>query len=222
MKKFKLACAIVLFGLSNAQIQKGTGYLSGTINYTQQEDKNIDLTEKNFKVIPTAGLFVAPNLAVGAGLGYINRRTEHNYDSSYGSFINFFDYTGKTNALAVAPFIRKYWNLSDKLYFFGQLEIPMEFGKINQDAIVTTMDGTSGVISVQTLSVERKYTSVGVNVKPGLDYFLSKNWSVEATVGEFGYRNFKYKNEDDTDRKNYKAGLNLSAVSFGVKYVFAK
>lgn len=222
MKKLLLAGAIALFGLSNAQIKKGTVYISGQVNYTKEEDKNIDFTEKNFKIIPTAGIFVAPNLAVGTGLGYTNKKTEYHDIYSDGSFASSFDSTGKTDAIVVAPFIRKYWTLSDKLYFFGQLEIPMEFGKINQDALVTYIDGMSGFIAQQTFSVERKYTSIGVNIKPGLDYFLNKNWSIEATIGEFGYQNFKYKNETDTDLKNYNFGLNLSSISFGVKYVFAK
>jgi outer membrane protein W len=68
----------------------------------------------------------------------------------------------------------------------------------------------------------KKYTSIGVNVKPGLDYFLNKNWSIEATIGEFGYKNFKYKEEGAKALNNYNVGLNLSSVSFGVKYIFAK
>jgi hypothetical protein len=57
-------------------------------------------------------------------------------------------------------------------------------------------------------------------VKPGLDYFLNKNWTIEATIGEFGYSNFKYKNAKSVD--NYNFGLDLSSVGIGVKYVFAK
>ena len=57
-------------------------------------------------------------------------------------------------------------------------------------------------------------------MKPGLDYFLNKNWSIEATIGEFGYSNYKPKDGDATN--NYNFGLNLSSVTFGVKYVFAK
>lgn len=222
MKKIILTCAIALFGLSNAQIKTGTVYVSGQVNYSKEENKNTNTTIQDFKIMPTAGIFVAKNLAVGTGLGFTNKKEENNEVYSGGSFTTFVDYTGEKNAVVVAPFVRKYWTLSDNLYIFGQLEIPMEFGKINQDALVTYVDEMYGYIDHQTLSVETKYTSIGVNVKPGLDYFLNKNWSIEATIGEFGYKNFKYKEKDAKALNNYNFGLNLSSISFGVKYIFAK
>ncbi|WP_415327468.1 DUF3575 domain-containing protein [Chryseobacterium sp. MMS23-Vi53] len=222
MKKLLLMGAIALFGFSNAQIKKGAIYLSGQINYSKNETSitNFNSTEKDFKIIPKVGVFVAENLAVGAGFGSTNNKFDYNEIISSGSFATFIDYKGKTNAVVIAPFVRKYWTLSDKLYFFGQLEVPMEFGKMNQDALVTGLDGMSGFIYQQTYSDEQKYTSIGVNVKPGLDYFLNKNWSIEATIGEFGYKNKKYKDAEYRNEKNSNFGLNLSSVSFGVKYVF--
>lgn len=222
MKKLILAGAITLFGFSNAQIKTGTVYVSGQVNYTKEQDKNTDIETQEFKIIPTVGVFVAKNLAVGAGLGVTNKKEEFNKTYSSGSFASIIDYTGKTNTVVVAPFVRKYWALSDNLYIFGQLEIPMEFGKMNQDALVTYIDGMSGYVEQQTLSSERKYTSIGVNVKPGLDYFFNKNWSIEATVGEFGYNNFKYKEEGAKALNDYNFGLKLSSITFGVKYIFAK
>jgi outer membrane protein W len=71
-----------------------------------------------------------------------------------------------------------------------------------------------------TTTTEEKFNSFGVAVKPGLDYFLNKNWTIEATIGEFGYSNFKYKNAKSVD--NYNFGLDLASVGIGVKYVFAK
>jgi hypothetical protein len=223
MKKLILAGAIALFGLSNAQIKTGTVYVSGQVSYTKEENKNTASTIQDFKINPTVGVFVAKNLAVGTGLGITSRKEEfttvYNSGSSFSSHI---DYTGKSNAVIVAPFVRKYWTLSDNLYIFGQLEVPMEFGKMNQDALVTYVDGMYGYFEQQTLSTERKYTSIGVNVKPGLDYFLNKHWSIEATIGEFGYKNFKYKDEDAKAANSYNFGFNLSSVTFGVKYIFAK
>lgn len=221
MKKLLIAGAAVLYSFSNAQIKTGTLYVSGEINYNKYENKSSNSSEQTFKVIPSVGVFVAPNLAVGTGLGYTHGKLDYTQNFTSGPFTTFIDYTGKTNAVTVAPFVRKYWTLSENLYFFGQLQIPMEFGTINQDALVTDFS-SSGFVYQQSLSYEYKYTSIGINVKPGFDYFLNKNWSIEATIGEFGYKNLKYKDTDDRDQKNYNFGLNLSAVSFGVKYIFAK
>ncbi|WP_370901488.1 outer membrane beta-barrel protein [Chryseobacterium gossypii] len=201
MKKLLLAGAVALFGLSNAQIAKGTTYLSGQVNYTSTQDNNTDAKTEDFKIVPTVGYFVGTNIAVGLGVGYVNGSTTQ--------YINNAKVKNTTDAFVVAPFARKYWTLGEKLYIFGQLEVPMAFGKDKREADAPYADS------------ENKFTSIGVNVKPGLDYFLNKNWSIEATIGEFGYNNFKYKDADkSTD--NFNFGLNLSSVTFGVKYVFAK
>jgi hypothetical protein len=58
MKKLLLASAIALFGLSNAQIAKGTTYLSGSVGYSQVETNNGNNKTENFNVLPTVGYFV--------------------------------------------------------------------------------------------------------------------------------------------------------------------
>ncbi|ANF52398.1 opacity protein [Chryseobacterium glaciei] len=218
MKKLLLAGAVALFGLSNAQIAKGTAYISGSVGYSQEESNNGDLKKENFNVLPTVGYFVGTNLAVGLGIGY---QTEKNTATTTTTFLNTTvvnENVTKKPAFVVAPFVRKYWTLSDKLFVFGQLAVPMQFGKteVESNSVATT----GSTVVTNSTSTEAKYTKIGVTVKPGLDYFLNKNWSIEATIGEFGYSNFKPKDGDATN--NYNFGLNLSSVTFGVKYVFAK
>lgn len=218
MKKLLLASAIALFGLSNAQIAKGTAYLSGSVGYSQEETNNGNNKVENFNVLPTVGYFVGTNLAVGVGVGY---QTEKTTDITTSTVLNTTAVTTdevKKPAFVVAPFVRKYWTLSDKLYIFGQLAVPMQFGKTETESSTVVTNGNT--TSTSSTSTEAKYTQVGVTVKPGLDYFLNKNWSIEATFGEFGYNNYKPK--DGEARNNYNFGLNLSSVTFGVKYVFAK
>ncbi|MGU3375621.1 outer membrane beta-barrel protein [Chryseobacterium sp. M5A1_1a] len=220
MKKILLAGAVALFGLSNAQIAKGTTYVSGQLGYSQNENNNNDTKIESFKVLPTVGYFVNTNLAVGLGVGYKNDKTTVTTEGSIAgaSFVN--ENKNTTSAFVVAPFVRKYWTLGDKLYIFGQLEVPMEFGQYKSEKESTS---TIGSTTTNTSSSDKSnYTSIGVNIKPGLDYFLNKNWSIEATFGEFGYNTNKL-NVDGAKRVNdYKFGLNLSSVTFGVKYVFAK
>ena len=218
MKKLLLAGAVALFGLSNAQIAQGTAYISGSVGYSQEESNNGDLKKENFNVLPTVGYFVGTNLAVGLGIGY---QTEKNTATTTTTFLNTTvvnENVTKKPAFVVAPFVRKYWTLSDKLFVFGQLAVPMQFGKAETEDSSVSTNGTT-TVSTST-STEAKYTQVGVTVKPGLDYFLNKNWTIEATIGEFGYNNYKPKNGDATN--NYSFGLNLANVGIGVKYVFAK
>jgi outer membrane protein W len=202
MKKLVLAGAIALFGLSNAQIAKGTTYISGTVSYAGEKNNEADTNKDTFKVIPTVGYFVGTNLAVGLGVGYQSKSEKSNFPG------NTYEKTTQS-AFVVEPFVRKYWNLGEKLYFFGQLSVPMAFGTEKYEA--------TGVNSDKT-----KFNSFGVAVKPGLDYMVNKNWSFEATIGNFGYQTTKGDYDGAKSTDNYNFGLNLKEVQFGVKYIFGK
>lgn len=223
MKKVLLAGAIALFGLSNAQIAKGTAYLSGQINYSSVDDRdNNDAKRETLRIIPTVGYFVGTNLAVGVGVGYKQTTDKVSTTTFTGPFTSTSVGKDIEDAVVVAPFVRKYWTIADKLYIFGQLEVPMEFGNYKQEGTLTTYNEVTNNTTIQSVSTKTKYTSVGVNVKPGLDYFLNKNWSIEATIGEFGFNTYKLDVDGADNRNDYNFGLNLSSVTFGVKYVFAK
>ncbi|MEN4762086.1 outer membrane beta-barrel protein [Chryseobacterium sp. C39-AII1] len=221
MKKLLLASAVSLFGLSNAQINRGAVYISGQVNYSKNENKNTNESTQEFKALPSVGVFVAPNLAVGASWGFSHSKKTYSQLYMNGSYVSEFEFIRKEPAFTIAPFVRKYWTLSDKLYFFGQLEIPVKLGKTEIEANSKTTDVAYGYMYEDTQNMEYKFTSIGVNIKPGLDYFINKNWSIEATIGEFGYDRFKYEDFDNATN-NYKFGFNLSSVSFGVKYVINK
>lgn len=202
MKKLVLAGAIALFGLSNAQIAKGTTYVSGTLNFSSTENNNNNKTNNELTLVPTVGYFVASNVAIGVGVGYASATEKVDGDLVDTKFTK--------SAVVVEPFVRKYWTLGEKFFIFGQLSVPMQFG--NDKNEVST--------SNTSVTTKEKFNSIGVAVKPGLDYFLNKNWTLEATIGEFGYSNFKYK--DAKSVNNYNFGLDLASVGIGVKYVFAK
>ncbi|WP_144282859.1 outer membrane beta-barrel protein [Chryseobacterium echinoideorum] len=204
MKKLLLTAAVVAFGLSNAQIAKGTTYVSGVVGYSSTEDNNDDTKVDNFAVVPTVGYFVAPNLAVGLGVGYASRIEKETYENGFDKYTQ--------SAFVVEPFVRKYWTLGDKLYIFGQLSVPMEFGN---EKVEESLNST-------TVSNKVNYNAFGVSVKPGLDYFLNKNWTIEATIGEFGYSTSKYDVDGAKNVNNFNFGLNLANVGIGVKYVFTK
>ncbi|UKB81842.1 outer membrane beta-barrel protein [Chryseobacterium sp. MEBOG06] len=219
MKKIVLACAVALFGFSNAQIVKGTTYLSGQVEYSHSENNQFTQKRKDdvVKILPTAGYFVNTNLAIGLGAGY--KSTVTKYDLGNAAISNLLEIKDTENAFVVAPFIRKYWTLSHKLYIFGQLQIPLEFGQEKVDANSNIEMGDPELASFEG---KNNYTHIGINIKPGVDYFLSKKWSIEATFGEFGYNTNKRDLDGAKRQNNYKFDVNLASVTFGVKYVFAK
>lgn len=226
MKKLLIASAVALFGLSNAQIAKGTVYLSGQASFSQESNNNTDGKVTNVTIVPTVGYFVDTNLAVGLGVGFTHDKTS--FETTTTPLPNItLTQEGKNidNAIIVEPFVRKYWTLGDKLYFFGQLSVPMQFGsgKVEGSATVVDTNVTPNTTTTTSLSEDKaKFNSFGVTVKPGLDYFLNKNWTIEATIGEFGYNTKKYDTDGAKSVDNFNFGLNLASVTIGVKYVFAK
>ena len=220
MKKIVLMGAVALFGLSNAQIAKGTSYLSGQVGYYHSEKDEFNTVRKDdvIRILPTAGYFVTTNLAVGLGVGYKSAVTK--YKVGNAAISNVMEIKDTDNAFVVAPFVRKYWTLSDKLYIFGQLQVPLEFG---QEKLDFNSEGNGGdPILSAPFTQKNNYTNIGVNIKPGLDYFITKNWSIEATIGEFGYNTYKRDIDGARRAGDYKFGISLTSVTFGVKYVFAK
>ena len=202
MKKILVAGAIALFGLASAQTTEKSGFqgrlfLMGQVGYESTENNNTNVTDNSFAVVPTVGYFVTPTVAVGLGVGYASN-TSKNTTGVEVKNIN--------DAFKVMPLARKYWGLGDKLYLFGQLAVPMEWGTNKQK------------VNGNQVGDKAKYSSYGVQVAPGLDYFLTNNWSVEATIGAFGYNSTKFKGSKSTD--NYNFGVNLSNIQIGVKYIF--
>lgn len=224
MNKILLTIVVLVGGLASAQIAKGTVYLSGQAGYYKEGKESSNNYVENLKILPTAVFFVSQNFAVGLGIGYTKNKTSQNYILFEGGTSYIYSKYTKESAFAVSPFARKYWALSDKLYFFGQLEVPLEFGKTElyeyQSQPFNPIIGNYYVGNTNTYNAN--YTSVGVNIKPGLDYFITKNWTVEATIGEFGFNSYKLDLEGAQNINKTDLGAKLSSVTLGVKYVFAK
>lgn len=196
MKKLILAAAIAVFGLNTVKAQesagfKGKWFIMGQAGYGTSNDGD----SQSYSILPAVGNFVGPTVAVGAAVGYIGSKKE---ESSV---------TTKTNLFTVQPLVRKYWGINDKLFIFGQAKVPIGFGK-----------NTTEVSSVES---EYKYTTYGLEIAPGVDYFLSSHWTVEAQFGLAAWNGTSVKDGDSTN--DFSFGLDsglLSGVSFGLKYIF--
>ncbi|PQL95150.1 opacity protein [Apibacter adventoris] len=194
MKKLFLVGALALGSLFASAQEKagfdGRWFLGGAIGYDHDKIGATDVKNDNFRVTPLIGYFITPTIAVGGQIGY-----------EYGQTKGASSAKVKENTFIIQPLARKYWGLGEKLYFFGQLDVPIKFG----DTKVTGASKTN-------------FVDWGVNFRPGLDVFLTPNWSVETTIGRFGYGTHNpdgVKHDDDS-----AFGINLNDVNLGVKYVF--
>lgn len=201
MKKLLLASTIALFGMVSAQSAgfEGTAFVTGQVGFSSTKDNNDNAKSSTITVLPAMGTFISPNIAIGGALG-VKSTTEESTNSLLTS-----TYKNTNTEFIVMPMVRKYWGLGDKLYIFGQVDAPLAWGKQKNESTGNT-------------STETKYSSWGLNVRPGLDFFVSKNWTFEATVGSVGFKSVKPEGGKSTDTFDF--GVNLSSITFGVKYLF--
>ncbi|MGL2966073.1 outer membrane protein [Flavobacterium sp. XGLA_31] len=155
MKKLLLAAGIVLMTFT-AQAQeksqglKGAWFATSQIGY--QQSKSGDVKSTNVMVLPIVGTFVTPTVAVGAGIGYLNIKADN---ADVGG--NTVDLNSKL--YVIQPLARKYWNVAGNFYFFGQLATP----------IITGKEETTNL----------KISQFGATMSGGVDFFVTKNFSVE-------------------------------------------
>lgn len=154
MKKILSLVGIVLIGLT-AKAQDANQGLKGawfaTSQFGYQQTKTGEDKHTNLSVIPIVGTFVTPSVAIGAGLGYINMKSDLNSKT-----------TAKTDLIVIEPLARKYWNVAGSLYFFGQAALPVITGKekesgtkINQFAL--SVSGGFDYFVTKSFSVEFSY-----------------------------------------------------------------
>ena len=209
MKKLFLVAALAVISMCvSAQGLKGTWFAGGQLSFGSSKD-NIASTEGSFErkttdftVLPILGTFVSPDVAIGAGVGYISSQTK---DAG--------EQTGKANTFVIKPLLRKYWNISGDLFFFGQASVPVMFG------------------SGETAKGEGKFnsTNIGLELAPGFDYVINGWITIETsfTIFNAGYSSVKPEG-GDTDSS---FGLNFNPfrsmgdrkvgdLQVGVKFLF--
>lgn len=212
MKKILLALGIILLSFS-AKAQEENKGLQGawfaTSQFGYQQTKTADVKGTNLSVIPIVGTFVTPSVAIGAGVGYINIKSE----DAAGTNAN-------TGLVVIEPLARKYWNVAGNLYFFGQLATPIITGKEKEaDTKVTqygiAMSGGFDFFVTKKFSVEFSYdlaNFTSTTIKP--------DSGDKTTVTNFSLAHVA--NVDATYVNALGGSLpNLTTpLSFGFKFIF--
>lgn len=212
MRKILLVVGILMATLTTqaqekSQGLKGAWWATAQIGY--QQTKQGDVKGTNTTILPLAGCFISPSVTVGAGIGMINIKA----DNATGTAAN-------TSLIVFEPLVRKYWNVSGNLYFFGQLATPIISGKEKES--------------------NTKVTQFGAAMSGGFDFFVSKSVSVEfsydlanftaTTIAPDGgtkttVTNFSVAHVATAEAAHVDAlggsGPNLTTpLSFGFKFIF--
>ena len=202
MKKFLLVVGIVVLSLTaNAQEQskglQGTWWVAGQVSF--DSSKTGDAKNSSSMILPIVGYFIAPSTTIGIGVGNINSTNVNGSGTT----------TSDSNAFVVKPLIRKYWNLSGNLFFYGQAALPVIIGK-------------------EKIS-DSKTSSFALELAPGFDYIINKWLTVETsfTILSVGSSTSTPKVGDKTTTFGFNANpMNsvadrpLGSLQVGVKFLF--
>lgn len=206
MKKIVLSAAIFVSIFANAQDKglKGAWFATSQFGY-QSTDNGGGNKNTNLLVLPVAGTFVTPSVALGAGLGYLNITKDV-------ANVN----VAKSDLYVIQPLARKYWNVAGGFYFFGQLAAPIIVGsetisKTDVSQFGLAASGGFDYFISKHFSVEFSYmlgnfsvTKVGTNATT-TNFSLASVASVDpAYANALGASN---------------GGL-INPLSFGFKFIF--
>lgn len=203
MKKLILsAAALFAFGFANAQDDAATGskgfangdvFISGSVGFSSETEG--EFKSSTFSIMPKLGFFVADNIAIGGMIGYMGTTDEMEVGSV--------TFEEKMNTLAVGGFARYYATPASDFSFFGELG-------------VTYMSSTFEEEDAE----EFKVNGFGIAVSPGVSYFISDNFAMEASIGALEYTTMKPDADGAESRDTFGLNLNLTDITFGLVYKF--
>ncbi|WP_103068318.1 outer membrane beta-barrel protein [Aquimarina sediminis] len=205
MKKILItAVALVSFATAIAQDEnttegfaKGDIFVSGSVGFNSQ--KHADDKLSSFEITPSVGYFISENITIGGRIGFESTKVEG--DSFETDFLST---PGKSSTFSIGAFGRYYTTPANKFSIFGELAANYLSTKVDPDATTTdtTIDG------------------FGIGLSPGVSYFLSSNFALEATWGALQYSTSKADFDGAESLDAFQIGLDLDDIRLGLLYKF--
>lgn len=228
MKKLLFVIAAAAMSLAVSAQNKGDMYVSGSMSISGGNSKSsvtagnsttdfISPNAMNFTFIPEFGYFVMDRLDVHLGLGYSLSREANNVGRvNAGTDEDFlFDYT---NLFQIAPGVRYYFTVCDRLYYTPGLDLALGFGNYKTQVDKNTTEKSSLTTFGLSLSLARfefrPCEHLGVTLSAGdLTYLMTRTKAEEAVPG--GETTVVTRQTDNS----VNFGLNLGA-EIGFRYYF--
>ena len=203
MKKILLTIALVAFGMTAS----AQWVIGGNINLSHDNWHNNDYvagtTDNHFSIMPKVGYQLNKDMQIGVQLGWA-----YDYIRTYAGDAD--TYTSTSNVapsgqptIIIAPYFR--YNFANWKKFTLFAEAQLTFGLHMESSNYTTVGST-------TTDNGDNYTSLGINVVPGLNYAFSDKFSMDLYVNLFRcYAEFE--TADNWGSHEYGIGANMNAQS---------
>lgn len=192
MKKL-LFTAITLLTITLTQAQDEPGFTNADIfisgSLSFTSNSIGDVENTGFSIAPRLGYFVTENVAIGGRLGY-----------GYSSRDQDADISIETNTFEIGAFGRYYFTPATKFSVFSELNF--NYQNIKQELP----------------SIESKTRGFNVAAGVGINYFMSKNFALEALWAGLSYASLNPEQGESNDI--FQIGVNLDNISLGLIYKF--
>ncbi|KPM32762.1 Hypothetical protein I595_1189 [Croceitalea dokdonensis DOKDO 023] len=198
-------------------IEKGTWNLTGSIGFVRNNSEATELdflatnSSTSFNFQPSFGYFFKNDFMGGLGLGFVHQQSKRDtqIESQPVPRREF-----KTNVFILNPFVRKYYGIGDHfaLYLQGQ-------GTFSTSTTASQIEGDPASMD------EANSTSFSLGLVPGLTFFVSKNFALEANIAALSYRWGKFDRDgaisEDNDTSNtFNFDFSPSNISLSLAYYF--
>ncbi len=195
MKKLMLVSLglIMAMGL-NAQGNKM--WIGGNAGFGTNNVKDGD-SFSSWQFGPTFAYMLNDNMAVGINL-LSNGSTDKANNNSNDVY--------KMSGWNIEPFFRYYFAGAGNFKFFGDGLVGFGGGKETWES------------DMSTEPFESKYSTFGIWVRPGAQFWFNDNWSVAATIGALGYSS-RTNNKDETN--NAGESIETTTTNFGIAVDFS-
>jgi hypothetical protein len=204
---FTVSVATLLLSLTGfAQNGKGKWLVGSVVEFgtrtgttTINQSNPVESKSTQVSVYPRVGYFFADRWAVGLVPGL-------SYTKQTGSAE-----TSTNRAYSIAPFVRYYQPVGEKLGIFGELSgISYTSGSGDRNAT------NGGMISKSSF----QNVNLGAYVRPGVVYFITPKIGLETSFGSVGFGYFTSKNTNEMPGENRETKDNGFAAAVNLSYNF--
>lgn len=194
MKKLIVLIAICFAALCTTNVS-AQSFISGQFGFSRTSVADSDIKTSSFTFMPNYGYSLNEKILVGASLGYTMDSRDNGTTKTTTSMFNIY------------PYARLYGKVAEKFAIYGEGGIRVGFGNTKY---------TAAGIDAKTPS-----SIFGIGIKPGVQYFFTDKWSMNAAYGNLG---FSLSTEGEGSGKvkttNFGLDLNPGTLQFALNYHF--
>lgn len=231
MKKLVLTVILIFIAFSSICAQNEKQELSGfdlnnfviTGSLSFSSIKNGDNNKTNrFSFNPKAGYFLSDNVLIGITVGFSTEKGNQYIITNNGSNINYLE-NGDSKSTSISPgiFSRYYFSPKNKFSIFTELTLGYMWNetKIQSSGFIIFDPNFPNLID-STLELREK--GFFGKFSPGISYFISDSFALEASLGLISYSVIEPEQESSELKSNeiFNISLDLSNINLGLVYRF--